>query len=157
MLMPSHSLPMPGQCTWTTPHSTVQAVCCQDLFGLTSDVLCALVQDLPDWQEILTYFRGSELQNYFTRILEDDLKAIIKPQYVDHIPKVNSACEGSCQLAECRTKQLCTLWLVGSKLIALRATARAVSRPSGPQTSDRVQVDLHQNLQQDHPCTISDL
>jgi len=41
----------------------------------------------PDWQEILTYFRGSELQNYFTRILEDSLKAIIKPQYVDHIPK----------------------------------------------------------------------
>lgn len=38
-------------------------------------------------QEILTYFRGSELQNYFTKILEDDMKAIIKPQYVDHIPK----------------------------------------------------------------------
>lgn len=35
----------------------------------------------------MTYFRGSELQNYFTRILEDDLHAIIKPQYVDHIPK----------------------------------------------------------------------
>lgn len=44
-------------------------------------------QNPPDWQEILTYFRGSELQNYFTRILEDNLKAIIKPQYVDHIPK----------------------------------------------------------------------
>lgn len=28
----------------------------------------------PDWQEILTYFRGSELQNYFTCILEDNLK-----------------------------------------------------------------------------------
>ncbi|XBJ06138.1 hypothetical protein VPH35_024792 [Triticum aestivum] len=41
----------------------------------------------PDWQEILTYFRGSELQNYFTRLLEDNMKAIIKPQYVDHIPK----------------------------------------------------------------------
>uniref|UniRef100_A0A3Q7HT27 ABC transporter E family member 2 n=2 Tax=Solanum lycopersicum TaxID=4081 RepID=A0A3Q7HT27_SOLLC len=92
----------------------------------------------PDWQEILTHFRGSELQNYFTRILEDNLKcggvrnlyknsgifffttreiqdhllhpnkifsrpflfqvikdaeliffkqAIIKPQYVDHIPR----------------------------------------------------------------------
>ena len=41
----------------------------------------------PDWQEILNHFRGSELQNYFTRILEDDIKAIIKPQYVDHIPK----------------------------------------------------------------------
>jgi len=41
----------------------------------------------PDWQEILAYFRGSELQNYFTKILEDNIKAIIKPQYVDNIPK----------------------------------------------------------------------
>ena len=41
----------------------------------------------PDWQDILGHFRGSELQNYFTKILEDDIKAIIKPQYVDHIPK----------------------------------------------------------------------
>mmetsp|Transcript_29887 Transcript_29887/g.100691 ORF Transcript_29887/g.100691 Transcript_29887/m.100691 type:complete len:647 (-) Transcript_29887:128-2068(-) len=41
----------------------------------------------PDWTEILTHFRGSELQNYFTRILEDNLLAIIKPQYVDHIPR----------------------------------------------------------------------
>lgn len=41
----------------------------------------------PDWQEILQHFRGSELQNYFTKVLEDDLKAIIKPQYVDQIPK----------------------------------------------------------------------
>jgi len=45
------------------------------------------VQDPPDWQEILKYFRGSELQNYFTKVLEDNLKALIKPQYVDHIPK----------------------------------------------------------------------
>ena len=41
----------------------------------------------PDWEEILKYFRGSELQNYFTKILEDDLKAVVKPQYVDQIPK----------------------------------------------------------------------
>ncbi|XP_075227958.1 ATP-binding cassette sub-family E member 1 pix [Lycorma delicatula] len=41
----------------------------------------------PDWTEILNHFRGSELQNYFTKILEDDLKALIKPQYVDQIPK----------------------------------------------------------------------
>ena len=33
------------------------------------------------------HFRGSELQNYFTKLLEDELKAIIKPQYVDHIPR----------------------------------------------------------------------
>lgn len=41
----------------------------------------------PEWQEILTYFQGSELQNYFTRVLEEDLKAILKPQYVDNIPR----------------------------------------------------------------------
>lgn len=45
-------------------------------------------EDPPDWQEILKYFRGSELQNYFTKVLEDDLKALIKPQYVDHIPRM---------------------------------------------------------------------
>ncbi|KAE8226617.1 hypothetical protein CF326_g7677, partial [Tilletia indica] len=43
--------------------------------------------DPPDWQEILKYFRGSELQNYFTKVLEDNIKALIKPQYVDHIPR----------------------------------------------------------------------
>ena len=41
----------------------------------------------PAWSEILVYFRGSELQNYFTKLLEDNLKAIIKPQYVDNIPR----------------------------------------------------------------------
>lgn len=43
--------------------------------------------DPPDWAEILVYFRGSELQNFFTRILEEHLKTAIKPQYVDYIPK----------------------------------------------------------------------
>ena len=51
--------------------------------------------DPPDWTDILSYFRGSELQNYFTKILEDDLKALIKPQYVDQIPK---AVKGSVQV-----------------------------------------------------------
>lgn len=49
---------------------------------------------VPDWTEILAYFRGSELQNYFTKILEDDLKAVMKPQYVDQIPR---AIKGSVQ------------------------------------------------------------
>ena len=43
--------------------------------------------DPPDWAEILKYFRGSELQNFFTKVLEDNLKALIKPQYVDNIPR----------------------------------------------------------------------
>ncbi|AMD22210.1 HGL130Wp [Eremothecium sinecaudum] len=41
----------------------------------------------PEWSDIMKYFRGSELQNYFTKMLEDDIKAIIKPQYVDNIPR----------------------------------------------------------------------
>jgi len=41
----------------------------------------------PTWETILGYFRGSDLQNYFTRLLEEQLKALMKPQYVDHIPK----------------------------------------------------------------------
>lgn len=45
-------------------------------------------RDPPDWTDILLYFRGSELQNYFTKILEDNLKAVTKPQYVDQIPKL---------------------------------------------------------------------
>ncbi|XP_048595697.1 ABC transporter E family member 1 isoform X2 [Brassica napus] len=28
----------------------------------------------PDWQEILAHFRGSELQSYFTRVVEENLK-----------------------------------------------------------------------------------
>lgn len=39
----------------------------------------------PSWQEILTHFRGSELHNYFTRLLQDNLKSVTKPQFIDHI------------------------------------------------------------------------
>jgi len=42
----------------------------------------------PDWEEILVHFRGSELQNYFTQIIEDRMKATMKMQYVDAIPRV---------------------------------------------------------------------
>ncbi|KAG7581827.1 AAA+ ATPase domain [Arabidopsis suecica] len=42
----------------------------------------------PDWEEILTHFRGSELQSYFIRVVEENLKTAIKPQHVDHIKEV---------------------------------------------------------------------
>ncbi|KAI6652902.1 ATP-binding cassette sub-family E member 1-like [Oopsacas minuta] len=48
----------------------------------------------PDWKDILIHFRGSELQSYFMRVLEDKVKAVIKPQSVDQIPK---AVKGSVQ------------------------------------------------------------
>ncbi|KAJ2699394.1 Fe-S cluster-binding ribosome biosynthesis protein [Coemansia sp. IMI 203386] len=42
----------------------------------------------PDWEDIIKHFRGSELQNYFTKVLEDDLHTIIKPQWVDQLARV---------------------------------------------------------------------
>lgn len=63
----------------------------------------------PDWQEILRHFRGSELQNFFTRVLEDDIKAIIKPQYVDNIPRALEKLKvkdvGSILKAKCDRKE----------------------------------------------------
>ncbi|TMW65262.1 hypothetical protein Poli38472_009429 [Pythium oligandrum] len=58
----------------------------------------------PEWQEILTYFRGSELQNYFTRILEDNINAITKPQYVDNIPKAVKGKVNELLTAKCQKK-----------------------------------------------------
>ena len=43
--------------------------------------------DPPQWQDILKHFRGTELQSYFTKCLEENFKTIFKPQYVDQIPK----------------------------------------------------------------------
>lgn len=72
------------------------------------------MQSPPDWTEILKEFRGSELQNYFTKILEDDLKALIKPQYVDQIPRaikgtatVNEMLDG--KLQRDNKKEMCDL------------------------------------------------
>ena len=32
----------------------------------------------PEWSAVLKHFRGSELQSFFTRMLEDNMKALIK-------------------------------------------------------------------------------
>ena len=44
--------------------------------------------DPPVWKEILVGFQGSELQNCFSRLLEEDLKCLMKTLYVDQIPRV---------------------------------------------------------------------
>lgn len=38
------------------------------------------LDDPPDWADIVSYYRGSALQNYFTRLLENKLTVVIKPQ-----------------------------------------------------------------------------
>ena len=41
----------------------------------------------PEWKEVLKHFRGNELQLFFTRMLEENMKALIKVQYVDSVAK----------------------------------------------------------------------
>ena len=41
----------------------------------------------PQWDEIVQYFRGSSLQDYFLKMSQNNLKIAHKPQYVDKIPK----------------------------------------------------------------------
>lgn len=44
----------------------------------------------PEWGEILQFYRGSTLQEYFQKVSESKLKISHKPQYVDKIPKAVS-------------------------------------------------------------------
>lgn len=60
----------------------------------------------PDWNETLQYFRGSELQNYLTKVVEDNLKAVVKPQYVDKLPQ---AIRGQVRSVEALLKQQCQM------------------------------------------------
>ena len=41
----------------------------------------------PEWWEVLEHFRGNELQHFFTEMLEENMKALIKIQYVESIAK----------------------------------------------------------------------
>jgi len=41
----------------------------------------------PSWDEVIRYYRGSELQIYFQKLSAGKLRIFHKPQYVDKIPK----------------------------------------------------------------------
>ena len=43
--------------------------------------------DPPEWTEIIQYYRGSSLQDYFQKMSEKKVRVSSKPQYVDKIPK----------------------------------------------------------------------
>lgn len=85
-----HRLPMPrpGQVLGLVgSNGTGKSTAMKILAGKLKPNL-GLFSKPPEWTEILAHFRGSELQNYFTKVLQDDIKCIIKPQYVDNIPRV---------------------------------------------------------------------
>ena len=51
-------------------------------------------ENLPDWNKIVQFYRGSALQDYFQKMSESRLKVSHKPQYVDRIPKAVSGTAG---------------------------------------------------------------
>ncbi|HHQ45490.1 MAG TPA: ribosome biogenesis/translation initiation ATPase RLI [Candidatus Altiarchaeales archaeon] len=46
-----------------------------------------LGKDEAGWDEILEYYRGDEIQEYFQKLSEANVKAVYKPQYVESIPR----------------------------------------------------------------------
>lgn len=41
-----------------------------------------------DWEDVIEYYKGSALQNYFKDLSEGKIKTVLKPQMVDQLPKV---------------------------------------------------------------------
>lgn len=46
------------------------------------------IENSPDWDEIIRFYRGSELQLYFQKLASNELRVFHKPQYVDRLPRV---------------------------------------------------------------------
>ena len=50
------------------------------LSGRIKPNLGVIAGQAPSWAEIISYYRGSDLQNYFTALCEDRLRVVVKPQ-----------------------------------------------------------------------------
>ncbi len=44
----------------------------------------------PDWKDVLKLYAGSELFDYLQMVSQKNVKVSLKPQYIDHIPKIFS-------------------------------------------------------------------
>jgi len=44
--------------------------------------------DEPSWDDILEYYAGTELHDHFKSLADKDIKSVVKPQYVDRLPKI---------------------------------------------------------------------
>ncbi|KAH9410689.1 putative ABC transporter [Ordospora pajunii] len=45
-------------------------------------------KNVPSWERILNHYKGSELQGYFNKVIEGQLKITSKIQYIDRLPKL---------------------------------------------------------------------
>ncbi len=44
-------------------------------------------EEEPSWEDIINYFKGSQLQNYFNQLSQEKISVVHKPQMVDLMPK----------------------------------------------------------------------
>ena len=42
----------------------------------------------PNWDDVIEYFSGSVMADYFSKLRDGELRTVLKPQYVDKIPRV---------------------------------------------------------------------
>jgi len=40
------------------------------------------------WDDVIEYFAGTELQDHFKKVVDNNLSSVVKPQYVDKLPKI---------------------------------------------------------------------
>ncbi|NJE10381.1 ribosome biogenesis/translation initiation ATPase RLI [Thermococcus sp. MAR1] len=66
------------------PNGTGKTTAVKVLSGQIVPNLCG---DNEDWDAVIRTFRGNELQNYFERLKNGEIRPVVKPQYVDLIPK----------------------------------------------------------------------
>ena len=43
--------------------------------------------EAPTWERVHDYYKGTELQNYFQKMIESEVRCVRKPQYIDTIAK----------------------------------------------------------------------
>ena len=42
----------------------------------------------PSWEKILEYYAGTELYEHFKKLSNNEISSVVKPQYVDKLPKI---------------------------------------------------------------------
>ena len=81
-------IPKKGSCTGMLgPNGIGKTTAVRILSGQIKPNLGEYEEEL-DWNEILEYYAGSELHDHFKDLANNEIKSVVKPQYVDKLPKI---------------------------------------------------------------------
>lgn len=86
-----HRLPIPraGQVLGLLGSNGVgKTTCLSILAGKIQMNFGKFDEEPPSWKDVIKYYRGSPLQNYFQGLSENKIKCVIKPQFVDAVTKI---------------------------------------------------------------------